>query len=361
MLQTDTLRTAGRAQTQPALVLTLGATPNLAAVRALLGTLAWPAGDEAAGDPGRLTLVFPGHPAAEVLDSLVRLLKLAAAQNLPCSAALVSGEVLSLQAAGQAARFVGAALDRAGQLADLAGPGRLLADPASLATAGVLATAPAWLGEARQDPVSGAADALTYHEVGWLIYERPTPAQPSARPRRARAAPAQLDAAGEDTAQPASGAPSRRPAAAPARDARARTEPSQTSWIRGTILRLGRRFGFIEGAGGQLYYFQPSNLTLDAPLRRGGRVVFRALPPLRGTQEPRAEDVFVLDAVAEGVVERLDPRGWGLLRLDCKNGLEHRLFIQNLGAAGVRAGQTVRCRLGANRMGPVGYEPAPVG
>ncbi|WP_027481866.1 hypothetical protein [Deinococcus pimensis] len=86
------------------------------------------------------------------------------------------------------------------------------------------------------------------------------------------------------------------------------------------------------------------------------RVVFRSLPPARGTQEKRAEDVFVIDAFVEGVLERVNPKGWGLLRVDCANGLEHRMYLPNVASRGFNTGARLRCRVGVNDLGPIGYQ-----
>jgi hypothetical protein len=130
--------------------------------------------------------------------------------------------------------------------------------------------------------------------------------------------------------------------------------PNANKWGTGVISSLGSKFGFIVDRAGTPHYFQSRNLACGANLRRGSRVVFRSLPPLRGAKEPRAEDVFVLESEVQGVISRINAAGWGFLKLHCENGLEHNLFMLGL-TKGLQVGQIVRCRIGVNERGPMGY------
>jgi hypothetical protein len=50
----------------------------------------------------------------------------------------------------------------------------------------------------------------------------------------------------------------------------------------------------------------------------------------------------------------LNPAGWGFIRITCDNGLEHNLFVLGAGKS-LTAGQRVRCLVGVNNRGPMGY------
>jgi hypothetical protein len=131
-------------------------------------------------------------------------------------------------------------------------------------------------------------------------------------------------------------------------------DPSQ--WLRGTIVRVGPKFGFISTEDGELHYFQPRNLAVGTEVGRGARVVFHPLPPVRGTKQKRAEDVFITNTQVEGVVSRVNPKGWGFVRIRCANGLEHELFALGV-AARFAVGDRVSCRIGSNDQGPIGLSP----
>ncbi|WP_102127589.1 hypothetical protein [Deinococcus planocerae] len=332
----------GRAEVFPGAVLVITTSGAEAQLRAEVAALRPQALGEVPVEGG-LALVFPETHALLALEGAAAVLRAAAQDGWTGAAALVTGRVGQLQAPGQAPGFMGPALERAEALRGLlhGQPGALLCDDEAARLSGLTTTTAPLLGGSRSLGAAGGAVTLC-HEVLWdrlrpgdLQAPRVTGAGP-----RARAA---------------------RPARDEAPDPGARADTPLSRWVRGTVLRTGRTFGFLEDQGGMIYYFQPRNLAVDVPLRRGARVLFRVLPPLRGAEEQRAEDVFVLGAVTDGVVERLDPRGWALVRVDCHNGLEHRLFVQNAAGAGWRTGQTVFCRIGANRQGPVGFpvEEAP--
>lgn len=333
-----TENTVGRAEVLPGLVLVLSGGGAPEQLRSEAGHLREHARGEVPAGGGGLTWVYGEEQAQSVLEGAVKVLRAAAQDGWPCTAAMATGRIGHLKSPGQQPRFVGAALDRAmllqGLLQDR--PGTLLCDEEAARLSGVQASVAPIMGA--QIPFGLPGDeAQVCYEVLWD-----------------RLRPGDLDA----PRVPATRVPATRPRARPTRAETAmpavRAATPLSRWVRGTILRTGRTFGFIEDPAGLVYYFQPRNVAIDASLRRGARVVFRILPAMRGAAELRAEDVFVLDAVTSGVLERVNPKGWGLVRLDCQNGLEHRLFVQNAAGPGWRVGQTVSCRIGANRQGPVG-------
>ncbi|PNY79652.1 hypothetical protein CVO96_16950 [Deinococcus koreensis] len=309
--------------------------------------------------PDGLTLVFDENQATAAVEGIVATLRASAQDGWSCGAVLAAGRLGCLLSEGQPPRFVGAALDRAARLLGGAGrPGTLLCDADSARLSGLLDTSAPLLG-AQQSLVAAGDAELIWYDVLWDRLrpgdlQAPAPiAQAPARPTTAASPAPPRARQRRETGETVPPGPA------------GREDTPLSRWVRGTILRTGRNFGFIEDTSGQIYYFQPRNMAVDAPLRRGARVVFRILPALRGAAELRAEDVFVIDAVVRGVLERTSPKGWGLVKLDCLNGLEHRLFVQNALNPGWRAGLTVACRIGANRQGPVGIplqgvaDPAP--
>lgn len=355
----------GRAEVWPGLVLTLigSGLPNLGTETTNLREQAQIEVPTTSG----LSWVYAEEQAVVVLTETVRVLRSAAQDGWTCAAVLATGRVGQLHIGGQPSRVIGAALDRARLMAGTlrARPGVLLADEDAARLCGLQTSAAPLLGPRLSLDLPGGA-SVACAEVLWDRL-RPGDLTPGEETLPQRAANASVAGQGRvvqsrpglATAAPGGDA---RPKSRPARSAAPAVTAAQTTradtplsrWVRGTVLRTGRTFGFLEDMDGQIYYFQPRNMAVDAPLRRGARVVFRVLPAMRGASELRAEDVFVIDAVASGVLERVHPKGWGLVRLDCHNGLEHRLFVQNSAGPGWRVGRTVSCRIGANRQGPVG-------
>jgi len=336
--------TTGRAEVLPGLVLVLsGGAPEQ--LRSEAGQLREQARGEVFTERGGLTWVYGEEQALSVLEGAVKMLRAAAQDGWPCTAAMATGRIGRLQSPGQPPRFVGAALDRAALLQGLLQdrPGTLLCDEEAARLSGVQASAAPIMGARLPFGPPGDETQICYE----VLWDRLRPGDLCAPRAQVTRVPATRPRARPTRAETAMSA-----TPVPADAVRADTPLSR--WVRGTILRTGRTFGFIEDPAGLVYYFQPRNVAIDASLRRGARVVFRILPAMRGASELRAEDVFVLDAVTSGVLERVNPKGWGLVRLDCQNGLEHRLFVQNAAGPGWRVGRTVSCRIGANRQGPVG-------
>jgi hypothetical protein len=374
---------SGKAEVLPGVVLTLVGSGEAVQLRGRADTLrAMATGD--VPTEGGVTYVFSQGQAGTVLEEAADVLRAAVQDGWSCTAVLAAGRIGHLHAADGATRFVGATLERAVRMQAALAPrsGVLLCDEEAARMCGVQASSAPIQGPPLS--IAGVGDETDLClEVLWDRL-RPGDLAPLAEPsgnaepvgraergskageprvratqagtgqaRATQSGVAQPGGAQSGGGQPRARQPRSQDAAPPAADA-PRMDTPLSRWVRGTILRTGRAFGFIEDADGLVYYFQPRNVAIDVPLRRGARVIFRILPAMRGAAELRAEDVFVLDAVTSGVLERVNPKGWGLVRLDCHNGLEHRLFVQNASAPGWRAGQTVSCRIGANRQGPVG-------
>jgi cold shock CspA family protein len=144
-------------------------------------------------------------------------------------------------------------------------------------------------------------------------------------------------------------------------------EPNQTNlakanqvstWWRGTILRIGEKFGFITAQNGEVVYFQPSNLAILTDLNRGVEVIFKRFPPAKGAQAARAEDVFVVNATATGRLESVNKKaGWGLVKLDCHNGLSQRLVVLGIRSNDFSKGKQISFRIMLNNRGPIGVSP----
>jgi cold shock CspA family protein len=136
--------------------------------------------------------------------------------------------------------------------------------------------------------------------------------------------------------------------------------PTQVStWWRGTILRIGEKFGFITAQNGEVVYFQPSNLAILTDLSRGAEVIFKRFPPAKGAQAARAEDVFVLNATATGRLESVNKKaGWGLVKLECHNGLSQRLVVLGIRSNDFSKGKQISFRIMLNNRGPIGVSPS---
>lgn len=327
----------GQATMSSVVVLALHVEPSSspsASTAAVIGSLtepSLPAGVHVTSQTERtLIAVIDEGSGCVAVDLAVRGLAVATRTGGQARAALVAGNLVRIETE-DVVQYVGATLERAPQLADIAAAGTILLDDQSARLTGATAAPRPLLSETRSVVLDGEI-ALAYHELFWEHHGPgmlAAASQPPSRSKEAREAPAE-------------GEPS---------------SPERLSrWLRGAVMRIGPKFGFIEDQNGCLYYFQQRNLTVDLPVRRGMRVIFRALPPARGTQEKRAEDIFVIDSMMDGVLERVNPKGWGLLKLDCHNGLEHRLYLPNVGGRGFGSGQRLRCRIGANELGPLGYQ-----
>jgi cold shock CspA family protein len=132
-----------------------------------------------------------------------------------------------------------------------------------------------------------------------------------------------------------------------------------STWWRGTILRIGEKFGFITAQNGEVVYFQPSNLAILTDLSRGAEVIFKRFPPAKGAQAARAEDVFVVNATATGRLESVNKKaGWGLVKLDCHNGLSQRLVVLGIRSNDFSKGKQISFRIMLNNRGPVGVSPS---
>jgi cold shock CspA family protein len=132
-----------------------------------------------------------------------------------------------------------------------------------------------------------------------------------------------------------------------------------STWWRGTILRIGEKFGFITAQNGEVVYFQPSNLAILTDLSRGAEVIFKRFPPAKGAQAARAEDVFVVNATATGKLESVNKKaGWGLVKLDCHNGLNQRLVVLGIRSNDFSKGKQISFRIMLNNRGPIGVSPS---
>ncbi len=132
-----------------------------------------------------------------------------------------------------------------------------------------------------------------------------------------------------------------------------------STWWRGTILRIGEKFGFITAQNGEVVYFQPSNLAILTDLSRGVEVIFKRFPPAKGAQAARAEDVFVVNATATGRLESVNKKaGWGLVKLECHNGLSQRLVVLGIRSNDFYKGKQISFRIMLNNRGPIGISPS---
>jgi hypothetical protein len=271
-------------------------------------------------------VIFDASCGADAISAGADLLRKTIA---PCAAAISYGDLAHFETADHGVDYLGAPLERAYALAKAANPGALFVDEAVILASAIGdvesalgKNAEVLLGVRGQYQLEGLERETVAYELLW------SEARAGVRVQRSAS----------DTAANLANA---------------------NKWVTGVISSLGSKFGFIVDRAGVAHYFQSRNLAAGANLRRGSRVVFRALPPLRGAKEPRAEDVFVLESEVNGVISRINAAGWGFLKLHCENGLEHNLFMLGL-TKGLAVGQSVRCRIGVNERGPMGYNAAPL-
>ena len=272
-------------------------------------------------------VIFDADKSAQAISAGVAILG-----KTSCAAAVAYGNLVHFETADHGVDYLGAPLERAFTLARAANPGALFVDEAViLATAmsdvesALNRRADTLLGERGLHELAGLPGVTVAYELLW---------------NEARVG-------------------LREPLGSSAAPVNAASAASANKWVTGVVSSLGSKFGFIVDRAGTPHYFQTRNLASGANLKRGSRAVFRALPALRGAKEPRAEDVFVLESEVRGVISRLNPAGWGFLKLQCENGLEHNLFMLGL-SKGFAVGQTVRCRIGVNERGPMGHSAAPL-
>jgi hypothetical protein len=271
-----------------------------------------------------LFLAFNATRTTATIPVGASLLATAEARGLPCSVAIAYGELAHFETPERGVDYLGAPLERAFALARAAHPGALLVDesvPLAAAMPEVETAlgrfAEELLGERFEVSLEDAGGTVNAYEILWSKARVGLRSMPS-----------------------------------PTRDASPSVD--QSRWVTGVVSSLGSKFGFIVDRAGTPHYFQTRNLARAENLRRGSRVVFRALPPLRGAKERRAEDVFALESEVHGVVSRLNPAGWGFVKIQCDNALEHNLFVLGVNK-GLTVGQAVRCLIGVNERGPMGY------
>ena len=273
-------------------------------------------------------LIFDAERSVQAISAGAAIL--AKIGGASCAAAVAYGNLVHFETADHGVDYLGAPLERAFTLARAANSGALFVDEAViLATAisdvesALNRRAETLLGERGEHQLAGLPGVTVAYELLW---------------NEARVGLKKMR-------EPLSSAASVGAAV------------NANKWVTGVVSSLGSKFGFITDRAGTPHYFQTRNLASAATLKRGSRVVFRALPALRGAKEPRAEDIFVLESEVQGVISRVNPAGWGFLKLQCENGLEHNLFMLGLGK-GFAVGQAVRCRIGVNERGPMGHSAA---
>lgn len=274
-------------------------------------------------------VAFDLERATEAINCAIRLHTHAREHGLRFGAAIASGALTWFETPERGTDYLGAPLGHATSLSRAANARAIFVDAAT-AQAAALArleipsdAGGERLSEAQTIRLSERAEPITYHELLWG--------------NEAFGVRASFISALQEQN--------------PTKDV------NPAAWHKGVISRIGPKFGFISDDAGELYYFQSRNLAVTAALKRGARVLFHALPPLRNTKEKRAEDVFVMDATAEGRLTRIGPKGWGFVKLECQSNLEHNLFALGITGEHWTVGQRVRCRIGANDRGPVGLQP----
>lgn len=257
-------------------------------------------------------------------------------QELGCSLGISFGEMIWFQTAQQSVDYLGEPLRRARELSLLGAKGAVFCD-AEIATSFAIE---------RQyhtfDSNPRANQKVSdYVELIWADQAFGLRQRAVSRPVKP---PAETPAA-KNTSE--------------ASQANTGNQSQVSTWWRGTILRIGEKFGFITAQNGEVVYFQPSNLAILTDLSRGAEVIFKRFPPAKGAQAARAEDVFVLNATATGRLESVNKKaGWGLVKLDCHNGLSQRLVVLGIRSNDFSKGKQISFRIMLNNRGPIGIGPS---
>jgi cold shock CspA family protein len=258
----------------------------------------------------------------------------AAKQDLGCSLGVALGQMIWFQTAQQSVDYLGEPLRRARELSLLGAKGAVFCDAEIAELHALKSQYHSFEANAR-----GNQKVSDYVELIWAD---------QAFGLRQRAV--------SRVAKPVVETPTVK---TPSESSQASNQTPVSTWWRGTILRIGEKFGFITAQNGEVVYFQPSNLAILTDLSRGAEVIFKRFPPAKGAQAARAEDVFVLNATATGRLESVNKKaGWGLVKLECHNGLSQRLVVLGIRSNDFGKGKQISFRIMLNNRGPIGVSPS---
>lgn len=257
----------------------------------------------------------------------------AARQDLGCSLGISFGEMLWFQTAQQSVDYLGEPLRRARELSLLGAKGAVFCD-AEIAASFAIEKYHHFDSSPRTAQKGSDYVELIWADQAFGLRQRAV--------SRVAKTTVETPAAKSETSQ-----------------VNTSNQSQVSTWWRGTILRIGEKFGFITAQNGEVVYFQPSNLAILTNLSRGAEVIFKRFPPAKGAQAARAEDVFVLNATATGRLESVNKKaGWGLVKLECHNGLSQRLVVLGIRSNEFSKGKQISFRIMLNNRGPIGIGPS---
>ncbi len=266
----------------------------------------------------------------------------AAKQNLGCSLGIALGQMIWFQTAQQSVDYLGEPLRRARELSLLGAKGAVFCDAEIAANFAIENQYHSFEANPR-----GNQKVSDYVELIWADQAFGLRQRAVSRVAKTLVETPPVKTSSSEALQTSSGN-------------QAQVSQNQVStWWRGTILRIGEKFGFITAQNGEVVYFQPSNLAILTDLSRGAEVIFKRFPPAKGAQAARAEDVFVVNATATGRLESVNKKaGWGLVKLECHNGLSQRLVVLGIRSNDFSKGKQISFRIMLNNRGPVGVSPS---
>jgi cold shock CspA family protein len=279
-------------------------------------------------------------PAAAQSAATVHQLE-AAKQDLGCSLGIALGQMIWFQTAQQSVDYLGEPLRRARELSLLGAKGAVFCDAEIAANFAIENQYHSFDSGARGNQKVSDYVELIWADQAFGLRQRAV----------SRVARTTLETPAKTSSSEAVQANTSNQAQI--------SQAQVSTWWRGTILRIGEKFGFITAQNGEVVYFQPSNLAILTDLSRGAEVIFKRFPPAKGAQAARAEDVFVVNATATGRLESVNKKaGWGLVKLDCHNGLSQRLVVLGIRSNDFSKGKQISFRIMLNNRGPVGVSPS---
>jgi len=125
-------------------------------------------------------------------------------------------------------------------------------------------------------------------------------------------------------------------------------------WLHGSVKRWGADYGFITDGREDFYANNDYIFHAGFEVEENAKVVFTPLESLAPGKSRRADNVFVVGQDLQGVVTKVDPRGFGFGTVTGQGGREHDLFLLVKDVPELKAGDHFECTIGRNPKGPIG-------
>lgn len=131
--------------------------------------------------------------------------------------------------------------------------------------------------------------------------------------------------------------------------------------MKGRVINLSARFGFIRSADGEDFWFNADYLfRRTLPAKNGDEVWFNPLPPFPEKKNRRAADVLPLGTQLDGRIEKLiTQKGYGFAGCTSDRGEAKQvfLFLGQEGAGAWSVGMHVEFTVSQNAQGIAGVQP----